>query len=467
MFIFSTIVTDFSAIATIGAEFIMTFQVHRRLGAAVLVLAWLVPATHAEAAAACGTSTASLHGWYAMLLTGGVVADDTSKYQVGAVLFDGVGSISGTNIYSSASSSAVSRNSLTGTYSQNSDCTLTLDLTVGGTAETFTVAVKSTGEAVGIEVDSSAVGNISFKPQFPTYVPVQYFNSSSLNGTFAAACIGTISPSSDLNLATFNNGALSGTDPFNNSGGYISSNVPYSGTYTVNSDGTFSGSLIVEDTPFDYYGVIGTTNTELEYIYANVSNGAPTAAFASCSGGVAPTAATAINLSPYYNVHAIFNNGTQVTNGGLDGFSYTYSENLLGSSVTWNGVVFALGPANAPDAVSNATVTVPAGQYSTLNILAGSTNIPRTASGTIVVTYTNGTQTKFNQTFSDWGYPKNYSGESIATATAYRVTPSGATQAGPWYLYGYSYPLNNALTLKSVTLPSSAQIWTLSAVLQP
>jgi hypothetical protein len=172
-------------------------------------------------------------------------------------------------------------------------------------------------------------------------------------------------------------------------------------------------------------------------------------------------------LSPYYNVDAVFTNGTRVANGGLDGFYYAYSANLLGSSVTWHGLVFALGPANGPDAVSNATVALPAGHFSTLNILAGATDLPRTASGTIVVTYTDGTKSTFTQTFSDWGYPKNYAGEAIATATAYRVTPSGTTQAGPWYVYGYAYALNNAKTVASVTLPASPQIWTLSAVLQP
>jgi hypothetical protein len=45
---------------------------------------------------------------------------------------------------------------------------------------------------------------------------------------------------------------------------------------------------VVDGANFDYYGVISTSNTKLDYIYTNVANGAPTNAIASCSGGVAP-----------------------------------------------------------------------------------------------------------------------------------------------------------------------------------
>jgi hypothetical protein len=174
-----------------------------------------------------------------------------------------------------------------------------------------------------------------------------------------------------------------------------------------------------------------------------------------------------VNLTSYYNADAVFTNGTRVTNGGLDSLNYAYSRNLLGSSVSWKGLAFAIGPANGPDAVSNATVPLPSGQYSTLYILAGSTDIPSQPSGTIIVTYTDKTTSTFNQTFSDWGYPHNYPNEAIAFTMAYRVTPSGATQAGPWYLYGYTYTLNNAKTVASVTLPASKYVRTLSAVLAP
>jgi hypothetical protein len=114
------------------------------------------------------------------------------------------------------------------------------------------------------------------------------FTNSSLNGTFAASCIGPATQQSDLNLVTFSNGSLAGTDPYNNDGSAQTSNDPYTGTYTINSDGTFSGSLVVAGTPFDYYGVISNSGAKVEYIYSAVSNGTPTAAFASCTGKLAP-----------------------------------------------------------------------------------------------------------------------------------------------------------------------------------
>src|ERR1035438_6266743 len=64
--------------------------------------------------------------------------------------------------------------------------------------------------------------------------------------------------------------------------------------------------------------------------------------------------------------------------------------NLLGSTVTFGGASFAMGPANAPSAVSSATVTLPAGQYSTLAMLGTGVN-GNQASQTFTVTYSDGT----------------------------------------------------------------------------
>jgi hypothetical protein len=50
----------------------------------------------------------------------------------------------------------------------------------------------------------------------------------------------------------------------------------------VNPDGTFSGSLTVDSTSFDYFGVISNGGTEVQYFYTYVSNGAPTDAFNGC-----------------------------------------------------------------------------------------------------------------------------------------------------------------------------------------
>lgn len=223
---------------------------------------------------------------------------------------------------------------------------------------------------------------------------------------------------------------------------------------------------------FDYYGVVGESGTEVDYIYTNVSGGVATNAFASCSGKVAPAAATAVNLAPLYNTNAVASNGVAPGNGGFAGSGTAYSANLLGSSLTWNGLAFPVGPPNLPDAVAGGTVTLPSGNYSTLYLIGTAVYGPQT--GKIVVTYTDGTTSVFTQGFSDWGLSyngryANNTNEAIVTSMPYRVVGGSAphVENGPWYIYGYAFALNNAKTLKSVTLPGTNDIIILSAVVTP
>jgi hypothetical protein len=76
-----------------------------------------------------------------------------------------------------------------------------------------------------------------------------------------------------------------------------------------------------------------------------------------------------------------FNRVGIVTDGstfgaGLDGDGNALSANLLGSSVTWNGLTFNLGAPNTNDVVSagGQTINLPAGSFATLNFLAVGTN---------------------------------------------------------------------------------------------
>jgi hypothetical protein len=258
-------------------------SVLRKIAFSVVCCHLLLPAS--GFAASCAASLGSLNGWYGMLVAGSTVgASVAPKYLTGALLFNGAGSISALHVYSGAAVDSAA----TGTYVVNADCTVTITLTVGGgTPQVFTVALRQSKQAVGIETDASAVATIDLQPQYATVTTGLNFTGSSLNGTFAASCSGPAGSYTDLNLATFKSGALAGTDPYNNGGTYQVSNNPYSGTYTVNSDGTFSGSLTVDGTNFDFYGVISNVNAKVEYIYSGTANGAATAAFASCVGKLA------------------------------------------------------------------------------------------------------------------------------------------------------------------------------------
>ncbi|HEX8787698.1 MAG TPA: hypothetical protein VF793_16050 [Telluria sp.] len=177
---------------------------------------------------------------------------------------------------------------------------------------------------------------------------------------------------------------------------------------------------------------------------------------------------SALGTDPYpagaVDVQALSSDGTAITNGGIDGGGYAYSSTLLGSSVTWNGSSFSLGAANTVDAWYNTTLSLPAGQYNTLNLLATGVQGSQAAQ-TFVVHYADGTSTTINQSLSDWFSPQNYAGESKAVTMAYRNNPDGTKDNRTFYLYGYSFAINSAKTVTSLTLPSNRNVVVLAGVL--
>jgi hypothetical protein len=125
-----------------------------------------------------------------------------------------------------------------------------------------------------------------------------------------------------------------------------------------------------------------------------------------------------------------------------------------------------LGAPDVPDAVAAETVALPSGSYASLKLLASAVGGSR-ANQSFVITYTDGTTSTFVQSLSDWGGYPGYPGESIASTMTYRVTPNGATQNGPWYVYGYSFTLNGNKTVKSITLPGTRSVVVLAIALIP
>ncbi len=165
-----------------------------------------------------------------------------------------------------------------------------------------------------------------------------------------------------------------------------------------------------------------------------------------------------------YNVYGIYTDGTSFTTGGLDTDGYAYSSSQLGTTLSWNGSTFTFGPANAADVYSNETITLPAGQYGTLQLLATGVN-GNQASQTFTVTYTDGTTTTITQSLSDWFTPQSYAGESTVKTMTYRDTSTGGTSAGSPNLYGYSFSINSAKTVQSLTLPSNRNVVVLAYTL--
>jgi hypothetical protein len=88
-------------------------------------------------------------------------------------------------------------------------------------------------------------------------------------------------------------------------------------------------------------------------------------------------------------------------------------------------------------------------------------------SQTFTITYTDGTSTSFTQSLSDWHTPQSYAGESEAVSMTYRDTSTGAKQTSAFYLYAYSFALNSAKTVSTITLPSNSNVAVLAITLVP
>lgn len=177
--------------------------------------------------------------------------------------------------------------------------------------------------------------------------------------------------------------------------------------------------------------------------------------------------ATSVSLSSAFNREGIVTDGTTFSSsGGLDTHGYAYSSNLLGTSPGVDGVPFTSGPANASSVISASgnSITLPAGNFSSLQMLATAVNGSQT-SQTFTVYYADGSSSTFTQSLSDWGSAQNYAGETQAVTMSYRDTSSGSNQSGTWTLYGYSFSLNNGKTVSSITLPNNSNVEVLSLTL--
>ena len=212
-------------------------------------------------------------------------------------------------------------------------------------------------------------------------------------------------------------------------------------------------------TGFSTVTVTGTSGTITQSI--NI-----TLAVSAATGSIG--AGTQVDLSPYINLYGIYTDGSTYTTGGLDGVGYSYSENLLGPSRVLNGVLFNLGPSNAPDAVaSNGQVISLEPVKAAALVLVGTGIQGNQVSQTLTVTYTDGTSTKFTQSFSDWYTPSKFPREYEAVAMPYRNFDDGTKDNRIFSLYAYPLPLNKAKTVQSVTLPSDPDVVVLGMTLLP
>ena len=264
--------------------------------------------------------------------------------------------------------------------------------------------------------------------------------------------------------------------------------IPTAATPTFSpAAGTFSSaqSVTIGDTTPGatvHYTTDGSTPTTASAVYSapiNVSVTETLKALAVASGynnsavssgsytiSAQGTTPISVNLTAVDSVTGIVADGTPVPHGGLDGDSTAYSATLLGSSLSWNGSVFSFGSAGSLDAVTSTTIALPAGNDTTVNLLATAVN-GNQARQTFIVTYTDGSTSSFTQSLSDWFTPQNYAGESKVSIMPYRLSASGAADKRTFYLYGYSFAINGTKTVQSITLPKNRNVVVLAIDVSP
>jgi hypothetical protein len=175
----------------------------------------------------------------------------------------------------------------------------------------------------------------------------------------------------------------------------------------------------------------------------------------------------AADLTSAFDTIGIYKDGASFSSdGGIDADGAAYSAKLLGTSLTWNKVTFAIGPTGAPDAISCAsnTIHVPSDEYSSLWLLGTSTaGVSRDT--VVTVNYADDSKAEFQQNFSDWYEPQEFPGERIALATKYRNLDDGTTDARTFNVYAYGFALDSSKSVVSVTLPDNGTVRILAVTL--
>ena len=340
-----------------------------------------------------------------------------------------------------------------------------------------TVALSATGLPAGVTASFSpastaATSTLTLTAAIATTAKVSQFTVNGTSGSLTASVTMTVTvtppPDFALAIAPTNLRVLQG-----GKGTSAISLTPlngFAGTVTLAASGLTSG-VTASFSASNSGSILGlfTANSSAIAGTAQVNLTATAGALSHTAAlsltVVPPTAGTAaVDLSPSYNVSASAVDNLPFTSGGLDALGRSYSGMLLGASQSVGGNLFSLGPMGLPDAVSGQTVALPAGQFTSLKMLATGVNGNQTGQA-FTVTYTDGTTATFTQSLSDWYTPQSYSGESEAVTTNYRDNSTGTTDGRVFYLYSYSFNLNSAKTVRSIALPQNRNVVVLAITL--
>lgn len=215
-------------------------------------------------------------------------------------------------------------------------------------------------------------------------------------------------------------------------------------------------------------------------VTAGQTEGSYSVSFATKTGSGASLPVTAVSVDvakpgelwPYYTSIGDSSDG-QTTPSGYNGDAWLYSANALatagvtpGSTVTADGINYTwpnvpAGQENSIEAAGQTIpVSLPAGATK-IGLLGSATNAGSTgATGTMTVTYTDGSTQQIPVGLSDWtlgaGTFPALSGNTIAITTKYRNIDDGTSDSTTTYVYSVSAALQSGKTVASVTLPTAS-----------
>jgi hypothetical protein len=192
--------------------------------------------------------------------------------------------------------------------------------------------------------------------------------------------------------------------------------------------------------------------------------------FTSASGTIQSTSTSVIvaspgDLTPFFDNTGLSDDANQAA-GNLDGFGYSYSEQALtaaglapGASITSGGVQYDWPSAAAgrPDnlVAAGQVISVPPVAGATeLGVLGSATNGP--SSGTLTITYTDGSTQTASLGLSDWTAGSPSFGNGVAVSMPYRNSASGSSQQLGTKVFTTNISLEAGKTVASVTLPDGA-----------
>jgi hypothetical protein len=433
------------------------------------------------------TATNGFHGTVNVSLAGlpaGVTSNFSELDAAGKLLVTFTASATATSGASKVTVTAVS-----GALTHSAILTL---MVVAPGAGTVPVNLSASYNVLASAVDNVPFASVGLDRVGDAYSGVLLGASQSVNGTvFALGPMGVADAVSERTVA-LPSGQFTGLKMLATGVQGNQADQSFTVTYTDGTKSTFKQSLsdwfsfqnnagetIAVATGYrDVF--LGTTDPRIFnlYSYSFSLNGAKTVRFltlpvnrnvivlaVTLTGGIPVAVPT--DLSKSFNAVGITSDGKPF-NSGLDGDGYAYSKALLGGSVTVGKTQFLLEPADQPNVVSGTgnPIALPAGKYSSLLILGTAVNGAQTLQP-FTVTYSDGTAANFTQNLSDWFAPGEFPGESVALATRYRNVGDGSADGRNFYLYEYSFDLDNTKTVASVTLPANANVKVLAMDLKP